>query len=72
MPHDDRGKEGIAIVRKYSFFDFVIGKDEGLCVVPISENFARSLDLKKFFFELGGFVVVEPMGVFFPTEDLKL
>lgn len=32
VPHDDRGKEGIAIVRKYSFFDFVIGEDEGLCV----------------------------------------
>lgn len=32
LSHDNRGKEGIAIVRKYSFFDFVIGEDEGLCV----------------------------------------
>lgn len=45
---------------------------ERIVTVPISENFARSLDLKKFFFELGSFVVVEPVGVFFPTEDLKL
>ena len=35
--------------------------------VPVSEDFAWALNFKKFFLNSGGLVVIESVGVFFPS-----
>ncbi len=79
MIHYDWGQKAFAFIRKMAFLDFVIWDDACMGVydridntLPVSENFARSLNSEVIFIKPVRFEVEKPMGVFFPGVDIEV
>lgn len=69
MAHNYGGEKSEGIFREHALFDFIVGDDLSLSLIPVPEYFAWPLDLKVYLPQLGGLVVVKPMRVLLPSLD---